>query len=189
MNKPDRPLISEFVSFNQIDNQKKSEIWTERNAESYPECEVLKTGALMLSKRYFFNKAYNSEQLAELRQYVSARLAPIQADLNGTHLQNAAATSGTAKAIARMIHLDRTKETLADPHGFRFSAAELYAVELELCRLIEPERIAIRWGLDSKRADIVLAGCVILATLTRFLQIPQWHISRLIRHARMFHKQ
>ncbi|MCX6129959.1 MAG: hypothetical protein NTX25_12970, partial [Proteobacteria bacterium] len=66
---------------------------------------------------------------------------------------------------------------LDDPHGFRFTAAELYAVEHELCKLIDPERIAMRWGLDSKRADIVLAGCVILASLTRLLQIPQWIIS------------
>jgi exopolyphosphatase/guanosine-5'-triphosphate,3'-diphosphate pyrophosphatase len=137
----------------------------------------LKMGALLLSKTYFFDKGHTADQLEELRQYVEARLTPIQVDLFGASVQNAAATSGTAKALARMIHQDRTRSELDDPHGFRFTAAELYAVEQELGKILHPDRIAVRWGLDSKRADIVLSGCVILATLTRLLQIPHWIVS------------
>ncbi len=137
----------------------------------------LKMGALLLSKTHFFDKGHTAEQLEDLRQYVEARLTPIQADLFGANIQNAAATSGTAKSLARMIHHDRRKGDLDDPHGFRFTAAELYAIEQELGQILDPDRIAVRWGLDLKRADIVVAGCVILATLTRLLQIPQWIVS------------
>ncbi len=137
----------------------------------------LKMGALLLSKKHFFERGPSAEQLEELRQYIETRLTPIQADLFGATIQNAAATSGTAKSLARMIQYDRNKAELDDAHGFRFTAAELYAVEQELEQILHPDRIAVRWGLDSKRADIILAGSVILSTLTRLLQIPHWIVS------------
>lgn len=137
----------------------------------------LKMGALLLSKSFFFDRTPSIEALEELRQSIESRLVPIQEDLSSTSIQHAAVTSGTAKAMARMIHWDKSKGELDDPHGYRFSAAEVFAIEAELFQLVDPIRIAQRWKLDSRRADIILCGCAILATVTRLLNIEVWTVS------------
>lgn len=137
----------------------------------------LKIGALLLSKRYLFSRAINDNSIIELKQIVEARLAPVQDDLSNVKLQHAAVTSGTAKAIARMVHWDKNQEVLDDAHGYVVSAEELFRIEVELLRLRTSELIAGRWGLDPRRADIILAGVVILAQLTRMLKIARWKVS------------
>jgi exopolyphosphatase/guanosine-5'-triphosphate,3'-diphosphate pyrophosphatase len=137
----------------------------------------LKMGALHLSKRFLFDRPGDLEAIEELQQSIGSRLLPIQEDLRDTTVQHAAVTSGTAKALARMIHWDKYKTELEDLHGYRFSAAELFAIEKELYQLGQPERIALRWKLESRRADIMLAGCSIVAELTRLLNIQQWIVS------------
>lgn len=137
----------------------------------------LKMGALLLSKRYLFDRQMSSEGLDELRQTVESRLAPVQEDLQTFTIQHAVVTSGSAKAIARMVHWDKSKAELDDPHGFQFSASDLFAIEAELYSLVDPQKIATRWKLDSKRADIILAGCAILAASTRLLNIEHWTVS------------
>ncbi len=137
----------------------------------------LKMGALILSKRHLFDGIVGQENLDELQQSVESRLAPVQEDLASITIQHAAVTSGSAKAIARMVHWDRHKTELDDAHGFRFTALELFAIESELYQQIDPQKIAARWKLEARRADIILAGCSILATVTRLLNIEQWTVS------------
>lgn len=137
----------------------------------------LKMGALLLSKRYLFDRQPSKENLDELQQSVESRLAPVQEDLQNLTLQHAVVTSGSAKALARMIQWDKNRTDLDDPHGYRFSATDLYVIESELYQLADPNKIAHRWKLESKRADIILAGCSILATITRLLNIEQWIVS------------
>lgn len=137
----------------------------------------LKIGALLLSKRFLFEKKPTPEAVEELRQLVEVRLIPVQDDLGQTPIKHAAVTSGTAKAVARMVHWDRNKTELDDAHGYLFTAEELFRIEKELFQLITPERIGARWGLDARRADIILAGVAILAQLTRVLNIEDWKVS------------
>ncbi|MES2745225.1 MAG: Ppx/GppA phosphatase family protein, partial [Bdellovibrionota bacterium] len=137
----------------------------------------LKIGALLLSKRFLFSKVVKDSAIAELRQIVETRMAPVQDDLSNVHIQHAAVTSGTAKAIARMVHWDKNHEVLDDAHGYVLTAEELFRIEKEINELKTSELIAVRWGLDPRRADIILAGVAILAQLTRMLKIPRWKVS------------
>lgn len=137
----------------------------------------LKIGALLLSKRFLFTKDPKDEAIEELKQIVEARLLPVQEDLSNLPIQHAAVTSGTAKAIARMVHWDKNHEELDDPHGYLITAEELFRIEKEINQLKTSDRIAARWNLDVRRADIILAGIAILAQLTRILHIPRWKVS------------
>lgn len=137
----------------------------------------LKIGALLLSKRFLFARKITESSLADLKQIIEARLSPVQEDLSEVSIEQAAVTSGTAKAIARMVHWDKNKEILDDAHGYVVSAEELFRIEEELYDLKTSELIAVRWGLDPRRADIILAGVAILAQLTRVLKIPRWKVS------------
>ncbi len=137
----------------------------------------LKIGALLLSKRFLFAKDLKEAAIVELKQTVEARLLPVQDDLLNFPIQHAAVTSGTAKAIARMVHWDKNQEELDDPHGYLITAEELFRIEKELNTLRTSDRIALRWKLEMRRADIILAGVAILAQLTRILNIPRWKVS------------
>ncbi|RYZ57835.1 MAG: Ppx/GppA family phosphatase [Proteobacteria bacterium] len=137
----------------------------------------LKIGALLLSKRYLFAKEPKEDAINDLKQIVEARLLPVQEDLINIPIQHAAVTSGTAKAIARMVHWDKNREELDDAHGYLITAEELFRIEKEINQLKTSDRIAARWSLESRRADIILAGVAILAQLTRVLKIPRWKVS------------
>ncbi len=137
----------------------------------------LKIGALLLSKRYLFGKTVDDNTIAELKQLVEARLAPVHDDLSEVRIQHAAVTSGTAKAIARMVHWDKNREILDDAHGYLVTAEDLFRIEKEIYELKSPEKIGARWGLDPRRADIILAGVAILAQLTRIMRLPRWKVS------------
>ncbi len=137
----------------------------------------LKIGALLLSKRYLYDRTVDDFAIHDLQQLIEARVAPVQEDLASMPMHHAAVTSGTAKAIARMIHWDKTHEQLDDAHGYRITAEELFRIEKELNSLKRSELIAARWALDVRRADIILAGAAILAQLTRALKIGFWKVS------------
>ncbi|MBC7533072.1 MAG: Ppx/GppA family phosphatase [Oligoflexus sp.] len=136
----------------------------------------LKIGALLLSKRFLF-KDQSDSAIEDLKQIVEARLLPVQEDLVNVPIQHAAVTSGTAKAIARMVHWDKNHEELDDAHGYLITAEELFRIEKEINQLKTSDRIAARWNLEMRRADIILAGVAILAQLTRVLKIPRWKVS------------
>ncbi|MBC7661690.1 MAG: Ppx/GppA family phosphatase [Chitinophagaceae bacterium] len=153
---------------------------TEIAAGQASDCHYLssiKIGGLLLSKRYLFGNKVKESAIEDLKQIVEARLLPLLEDLENVPIQHAAVTSGTAKAIARMVHWDKNHEALDDAHGYIVTAEELFRLEKEVNELKTSELIAARWVLDIRRADIILAGIAILAQLTRGLKIPRWKIS------------
>lgn len=149
----------------------------------------VKLGAVTLTDKYF-QKTYNHERLQLLRDHVRSRLAPLQPEIRRHPFERVLASSGTAKALA-LLHTHflapggpQTRAAAGintswnkDPNGYVISRDHLSHVLAEVTKLMTPQKIRDATGLDSSRAEILLAGAVILDELTRLLKIKEWVIT------------
>jgi exopolyphosphatase/guanosine-5'-triphosphate,3'-diphosphate pyrophosphatase len=93
----------------------------------------------------------------------------------------ALASSGTAKALAflhaRRLAAPGSGSEMKDPNGYLLPHADLTKLSDEFAKLLTPARIKDATGLDAGRAEIILAGTVILAELSRVLKVKEWVIT------------
>ncbi|SME89336.1 Ppx/GppA phosphatase family protein [Pseudobacteriovorax antillogorgiicola] len=137
----------------------------------------LKLGALTSTKRFFQMKDPSPAQIKNLKDYILTRLAPLGQDAKTYKITRAFATSGTAKAIGRLHHLETQGEALDQANGYKFLSEELGAVEQRLCDLASPTEIKSYYEIDSRRAEIILAGTLIFSKVTEIFGVPDWTVS------------
>jgi exopolyphosphatase/guanosine-5'-triphosphate,3'-diphosphate pyrophosphatase len=136
----------------------------------------VKIGAVTLTDKYF-RKGYTESALNDLREHVRSRLAPLAAETRRFPFDKALASSGTAKALA-FLHARRFGNgEMKDPNGYTLSRQDLEKLCDEFARLLTPAKIKDATQLDAGRAEIILAGSVVLAELSRLLKIKEWIVT------------
>lgn len=139
----------------------------------------LKLGAVRLSQMFFQDGKITSEKIKECRNWVEGVIYPIFRDTENFKTDIYVGSSGTIMNCGQMIFVRR--EGVESPtrilNNFEFTAKELYEIEeVVLSRKTTNERKEIP-GLETKRADIMPAGIIILTTIFRMLKIPKMTIS------------
>lgn len=137
----------------------------------------LKLGALTSTKRFFGNKQYNKKAIEKLKSHILTRIAPLTQEAESYHVTRAYATSGTAKAMARLHYLESAGEEIAEPNGYQFAGDDLKLIEKRLSQLVEPELIKDYYQIDSKRSEIILAGALIFKSISDLFKVEEWTIS------------
>lgn len=137
-----------------------------------------KLGAVRLTDRYFPGGAVTSKSLAACRDYARAMLEHFSRDVARYGFEVAVASSGTAETVARMVHSRRSArsspwEPLRTYNCFEFTAAEIGDVVDELVRHRSADSRAKLRGLEAPRADIIVAGAVILAAVAEAFGIER----------------
>ena len=121
----------------------------------------LPLGTVRLTRRFLHHDPPTGREIralrAEIRDYVLGALPPAApgADLIGL--------GGTVRALARM-HLARTSKRRRTRHGLRLSQAHVIAIRQRLEAVSLRRRRKLR-GLKAERADIILAGAVVIEEL------------------------
>ncbi|MBI9070346.1 MAG: Ppx/GppA family phosphatase [Melioribacteraceae bacterium] len=139
----------------------------------------LKLGAVRLTERFFPDYIVTDERIKECRNWVKGELIPIQRDLLKNGFDIVVGSSGTIQAAASMISSLKKTEEEKIPlfNNYKFSLKELKNVSnLILKKSTKEERLKIK-GLDQKRADIIPAGIVLLATIFEVLEIKKITVS------------
>ncbi|MFN8023840.1 MAG: Ppx/GppA phosphatase family protein [Acidimicrobiales bacterium] len=121
-----------------------------------------KLGAVRLTDRFFPEGRCTPRAVAECRSYVRSILAGFERDVAQHGFEVAIASSGTAETVAAMVAAARTGTVPQTLNRFEFSAAELDEVVEALTAHRTPERRATLPGLEPQRADIVVAGAIVL---------------------------
>ncbi len=121
-----------------------------------------KLGAVRLTDRFFPGGDVDDAAVTSCRDYVRSVLTHFERDAEEYGFDVAVASSGTAEAIARMVHARRGAEALRTFNCFEFTRDELAEVVAALCDAPTPAKRAKLEGLDSGRADIAPAGALIL---------------------------
>lgn len=121
-----------------------------------------KLGAVRLTSRFFPGGAVDAPSIAACRDYIRSVLTHFEREVVEYGFDVAVASSGTAEAIARMVHASRRTAPLRTFNCFAFTRAELAEVTAALCSAPTAAARAKLTGLDAGRADIAPAGALIL---------------------------
>ena len=125
----------------------------------------LKLGAIRLTNRFFPSDHLHPAAPGACRSFVRASLAPTIKDIREHSPRTAIVSSGTAEAVARVAAHRRGERIPRNLNGFTFTSEELRGVVnvLESAKTLADRR-AID-GVESSRADIILAGAIILQSI------------------------
>jgi exopolyphosphatase/guanosine-5'-triphosphate,3'-diphosphate pyrophosphatase len=137
----------------------------------------LKLGAVTLTERYFGRRGYGAGALDGLVEHVRSRIAPIVPEARRADFGRALASSGTAKALAYLHARLFEGVEIGDANGYVLPREGLFAIEERLGKLMTPAKIKEATGLDTARAEIILAGTVVLAEMTRAFEIGEWIVT------------
>lgn len=135
-----------------------------------------KLGHLRLTTRFFPTPVVTAEQVHACRQMIRGEWATVFQTHRQYSFQRAIGCSGTVTAIASMVAAQRAK--VPDSfNGFVMSDEEVFSV---VDRVVATPTIAGRLeipGMDPKRADVIVAGALILEQAIRGLGIREITVS------------
>ena len=136
-----------------------------------------KLGAVRLTDRFFAGGTISNESVRDCRSYARSILATFEREVEDFGFDVAIASSGTAETIARMIHAGRDDTPLHTFNRFEFTVNDLHSViETLLKKKTSDDRRGVP-GLDPGRADIIVAGTLVLESVADIFGIKRFVFS------------
>lgn len=136
-----------------------------------------KLGAIRLTKLCCENGLYDKDLVAKLREYIRGEWAVVLDNINSIGFDIAVGTSGTILTLANMVLANNKQPIPEQLNGIKISANDLLEVIKIITKKKNTREISRIPGIDPKRADIILAGALILETAVKVLNITDLHIS------------
>ena len=137
----------------------------------------LKIGAVRLSRRYFRGGAVKEKAVEECRTYLAGELNPIVRAVKEHPFELAIGSSGTILNTAMMILAARGELPESDPNAMTIRRSDLTAV---VDAVLKAGTLAKRRdipGIDPARADIIVAGVLILEQIFAQLKLKEMQTS------------
>ena len=132
-----------------------------QGSEVRPGARSMKLGAIRLTERFFADGEAKPGRVRRCSAHVAATLTSVAAEMQEERHEVAIGSSGTIGAIASMIAAERGEE-VGDLNGFRFTADELSDLVSTVDRHRARTSVRRLPGLDSRRADIIVGGALLL---------------------------
>ena len=137
----------------------------------------LKLGAIRLTRRFFDGERVHPGAVDACRRFVRETLAPFAREVRGLGVEVAVGSSGTIESLAEMAALRSTGVRPRTVRNLRLTGEDLAEV---IAALLEAPTNAARaelTGLDPNRADIILAGALILEQVMAELRVDELVVS------------
>jgi exopolyphosphatase/guanosine-5'-triphosphate,3'-diphosphate pyrophosphatase len=136
-----------------------------------------KLGAVRLTDRFFPGGATSSESVSECRSYTRSILATFEREVEDLGFDVAVVSSGTAETVARMVHAARDDTDLHTFNRFEFTVTELQSIVEALAKKKSSDDRRSIPGLDPTRADIIVAGALVLESVADIYGIKSFVFS------------
>lgn len=136
-----------------------------------------KLGAVRLTDRFFSTDALHPSAVSSCRKFVRSMLATIKPEVNELGFEVAVGSSGTVEAIGKLI---RKMNNEAEPKSFNryeFNTADITKVLEYLSDSPTVKDRAKAMDLEPSRADIILAGAVILESVALSFDVKKFVFS------------
>ncbi len=131
-----------------------------------------KLGAVRLTDRFFPGGYITAGSVQECRDYIRSILVHFDNEVAEWGYECVVASSGTAETLARMIHAQRGGTRLLTYNKMEFTAPEVVTITDAICAAEDSDSRGRLSGLDSSRADIAVAGALILEQIIERYEIP-----------------
>lgn len=137
----------------------------------------LKLGAIRLTRRFFRTERLHPGAVDSCRRYVRSNLVPVAREVRRLGFEVAVGSSGTIQTVAAMANAARGEPAPRTFNGFELGRGEVVAaVEALIAADTVGQRRRLA-GVDPARADILLAGAIILEQVTGELGIERLTVS------------
>jgi exopolyphosphatase/guanosine-5'-triphosphate,3'-diphosphate pyrophosphatase len=137
-----------------------------------------KLGVLRMSEAYVRTDPITSKDEARLVRHVQAAVEPAAARIREARFDVAVGTSGTILALGAMAHAIERGAVAEDLHHVTVKVETLHALRKRMVTADLRTRLRIT-GMDEGRADIIVAGAIVLDTVlsqlgVEALMLCQW---------------
>ncbi len=139
------------------------------------ESRSMRLGAIRLTERFFPDGAVTPDRVQACRRYVRATLTPALFPLADLAPTIAIGSSGTISTIAAMAAAQRG-ETVRQMNGTTFSSAELTDLVTLITEWPDGKRGDMP-GIDARRSDIIVGGCLLLVEAFQVLGLDAMTVS------------
>lgn len=136
-----------------------------------------KLGAIRLTRQLLDDEPVTKEAVRACRRHVRSTLAPFAKEVRRLQPEVAVGSSGTISTLAEMAAARSTGSRPRTVRGLVLTRDDLDLVIGDLVAAPTAEERAALPGLDPGRADIIVAGAVILEQVMRELELPEVVVS------------
>jgi exopolyphosphatase/guanosine-5'-triphosphate,3'-diphosphate pyrophosphatase len=137
----------------------------------------LKLGAIRLTRRFFDGRHTHPGAVDACRRHVRSTLAPFAREVRGLDAEVAVGSSGTIATLAEMAAIRATGARPRSVSNLTLTAEQLDVLVAEIIEAPTPEVRASLPGLDATRADIILAGAIILEQVLKEVRLDELVVS------------
>ncbi|MEY2720204.1 MAG: hypothetical protein RLZZ273_1570 [Bacteroidota bacterium] len=135
-----------------------------------------KLGHLRLTKRFFGTPSITDEQIVQCRELIRGEWATVFQSHRQLGFDHAVGCSGTITAIASMVAARRGRI----PEGYNGYVMSRHEILSVIDAVVDARTVAQRLlipGMDPKRADVIVAGALIVEQAVRGLGIQELTVS------------
>lgn len=136
----------------------------------------MRLGAVRLTQRFFPEGHVSRNSISQCRKFVRASLQPVGSDLGDRQIEVTIGSAGTIQAIAALVSSERVS-SLATMNGLELKRDDVAAALKRLSKASTTEERRRIEGLDAKRADIIVAGAIILEEVMNELSVKSLLVS------------
>ncbi len=138
----------------------------------------LRLGAVRLTQRFFPEGRVGRGAVSQCRKFIRASLAPVGSDLGDRAVDVSIGSAGTIQSIASLLLVQRSlNPTLKGLNGMELRREEIAALAKRLAKVPTVEERRRIAGLDAKRADIIVAGALLLDEILQELRVETLLVS------------
>jgi exopolyphosphatase/guanosine-5'-triphosphate,3'-diphosphate pyrophosphatase len=137
----------------------------------------LKLGAIRLTRRFFDGRHTHPGAVDACRRHVRSTIAPFAREVRRLDAEVAVGSSGTIATLAEMAALRATGSRPRSVSNLTLTTEQLDELVAELIDAPTPDARAELPGVDAGRADIILAGALILEQVVQELALDELVVS------------
>ncbi len=138
----------------------------------------MRLGAVRMTQQFFPDGRVSRGSVSHCRKFVRASLAPVGSDLGDRTFEVAIGSAGTIQALAALVAAERPgPSSLATLNGVELTRDDVTSALKRLAKAPTVEERRRIEGLDAKRADIIVAGAIILDEVMNALSAERLLIS------------
>ncbi|MBE8398880.1 Ppx/GppA phosphatase family protein [Leptospira borgpetersenii] len=136
-----------------------------------------KLGAIRLTEKFFQEEPLSNSGIRKCRLFIEEMLLPFRKILRDLKPDLVVGSSGTIQAIAGMILASRGESEEISLNNFSFLTSEFKKIRNLILEADTSRKRTKIPGLDSKRADIIIGGTLILEEIFDLANVPALTVS------------